>query len=491
MTFTPVRSLIQEPLDLQIPSKPVDFDPFEKGELSATSPTTEPQREIWLSVQMGQDANCAFNESQTLRLRGTLDLAALRSALKTLVQQHEALRTTFSPDGEKLCIVAAIEVPIPVVDLSSLSDRDRQTQWADLRRQEVQQPFDLINGPLFRVQVIRLHAQEHFLVLTGHHIVCDGWSWGVMLPDLAALYSAEVNGRTADLEQPGRFSQYARLQHQLAQSLEFKLAEQYWLKRFANTIPILDLPRDRPRPALKTYTADREDWPLSPSLVKDLKRVGAKAGCSFFTTLLVSFEVFLSRLSGQTDLVIGTPAAGQSFSGAERLVGHCVNFLPLDSHIDPERPFVTYLRMRRSEIMDAYEHQQMSFGSLIQKLRLPRDASRTPLVSVVFNYDRALSGSDLAFEGLEVDLFSNPRYFENFELFINASEVNGKMILECQYNTDLFDAETIRRRLEAFEVLLMGIVADPQQPIWKLPIVSQHEMELLRSWNNTTVEYRN
>jgi amino acid adenylation domain-containing protein len=467
----------------------VDFDPFAQGELSNSSPPTEPQREIWLSVQMSQDANCAFNESQTLRLRGSLDISVLRSALQALVQQHESLRISFSPDGESLCIAAAIELSIPMTDLSNLSGRDQKAAWENLRRTEVKQPFDLINGPLFRVQIVRLHVQEHLLVITGHHIICDGWSLGVMLPDLAALYSAQLHGKIADLELPGRFSQYAQLQQQLVQGSEFQQAEQYWLKQFATTIPVLDLPRDRPRPALKTYTADREDWPLPPTLVKDLKRVGAKSGCSFFTTLLVGFEVFLSRLSGQPDLVVGTPAAGQSFSGQEWLVGHCVNFLPLISHVDNESAFVAHLKLRRSQIMDAYEHQQMSFGSLIQKLNLPRDPSRTPLVSVVFNYDRALSGSDLPFQDLEVELFSNPRYFENFEIFINACEVNGSLVLECQYNTDLFDAATIRRRLEAFEVMLAGVVADPQQPIWKLPIVPPSEAELLRSWNQTQVTY--
>jgi amino acid adenylation domain-containing protein len=476
-------------LNPQATLTPVDFDPFQNGELDSVISTTESQREIWLSVQNGDESNCAYNESLSLWLRGSLDVRALQSALQELVQRHEALRTTFSPDGTVLCVALSIEIAIPLIDLSSLSQGDRQLKLAVLRRAAVLQPFDLVRGPLFRAQIIRCSDREHLVMITAHHLVCDGWSWGVLLPELATLYSAVLNHSTADLEAPLRFSDYALSEERLIQSPAYAAAEQYWLDQFSDQIPVLELSLDRPRPAIKSYNADREDWQLDRSLVEQLKRVGAKAGCSFFTTLLAGFEVFLSRLSGQSDLVVGVPASGQSFAEQEQLVGHCVNFLPICSHIDAKQTFTNYAQKRNSQMLDAYEHQQITFGRLIQKLAIARDASRTPLVSVVFNYDRALTGSDLQFDGLEAEVFSNPRYFENFELFLNASEVNGKLILECQYNTDLFDAETIRRRLEAFEVLLSGIAADPNQPIWKLPILSQHEQQLLNAWNQTQVDY--
>jgi amino acid adenylation domain-containing protein len=468
---------------------PVDFDPFQDGELGSVASTTESQREIWLSVKNGDEANCAYNESQSLWLHGSLDVGALQSALQELVQRHEALRTTFSPDGAFLCVALSTEITIPLIDLSRLSNGDRQTKLDFLRREAVIQPFDLVRGPLFRAQIIQCRDQEHLVMITAHHIVCDGWSWGVLLPDLAALYSAALNQTTADLEAPLRFSEYALLQEDLIQSPAYVAAEQYWLDQFSDQIPVLDLALDRPRPAVKSYSANREDWQLNQSLVDQLKKVGAKSGCSFFTTLLAGFEVFLHRLSGQSDLVVGVPAAGQSFAEQEQLVGHCVNFLPMHSHIDGEQVFADYARKRNSQMLDAYEHQQITFGGLIQKLAIERDPSRTPLVSVVFNYDRALTSRDLQFDGLEAEVSSNPRYFENFELFVNASEVNGKLVLECQYNTDLFDAETIRRWMEAFEVLLSGIVADPSQPIWKLPILLQNEQQLLNSWNDTQVNY--
>ena len=467
----------------------VDFDPFADGELVLIAPATEAQKEIWLSVQMGDDANCAYNESMSLRFCGLLDVEALRSSLQDLVERHEALRITFSPDGETLCIASSLKIDVTLVDLSSLSDREREAQLADIRRQEVEQPFNLTHGPLFRVQIVRLQEKEHLAILTAHHIVCDGWSWGILLPDLGALYSALRQGIGAELPEPEQFSEYALLQSQQTQKSEFIATEKYWLRQFSDQIPVLDLPTDKPRLPLRSFKSAREDWQVKPSLVADLKRIGAKAGCSFLTILLAGFEVFLHRLSGQEDLVVGLPVAGQSVLGQNSLVGHCVNLLPLRSHIDAESSFSDYLRMRRSAMLDAYDHQQLTFGSLLKKLAIPRDPSRIPLVSVTFNVDQAIKGAALQFDGMEVEVFSNPRAFENFEIFVNASESNGRLVLECQYNTDLFEAETIRRRLEEFEVLLAGIVADPNQKLWQLPILPKAEQQLLVDWNATQVNY--
>ena len=466
----------------------VDFDPFADGELVLIAPATEAQKEIWLSVQMGDDANCAYNESMSLRFRGLLDVKALRSSLQDLVERHKALRITFSPDGETLCIASSLKIDVPLIDLSSLSDREREAQLADIRRQEVEQPFNLTHGPLFRTQIVKLQEKEHIALLSAHHIVCDGWSWGSLLPDLGVLYSASRQGVTAELPEPERFSEYALLQSQQTQT-EFIATEEYWLRQFSGQIPVLDLPTDKPRPPLRSFKSAREDWFVNPSLVADLKRIGSKAGCSFLTILLAGFEAFLHRLSGQEELVVGLPVAGQSVLGKNSLVGHCVNLLPLRSHINQDSSFSDYLQSRRSAILDAYDHQQLTFGSLLKKLAIPRDPSRIPLVSVTFNVDQAIKGATLQFYGMDVEVFSNPRSFENFEMFVNASESDGRLVLECQYNTDLFEAETIRRRLEEFEVLLAGIVADPNQQVWQLPILPKAEQQLLVDWNATQVNY--
>ncbi|PSB59231.1 non-ribosomal peptide synthetase [Chamaesiphon polymorphus] len=467
----------------------VDFDPFAEGELLLTAPATESQTEIWASVQMGSDANCAYNESQTLRLRGVLAVESLRSALQQLVLRHEALRTTISPDGTTLCIAESLVLEVPEIDLSGLNVAERETKVAQLRLAAVELPFNLEHGPLFRSQIVKLDPEEHLVIITAHHIICDGWSWAVMMPDLGNLYSALKQGEIPDLAAPERFSTYAIDRADAVDDEESIATEAYWLEQFAGAIPLVDLPTDRPRPPLRTFNSAREDWDLSPILVANLKQLGTKFSCSFMTTLLSGFEVWLYRLTGQEDLVVGVSAAGQAASELYNLVGHCVNLLPLRSQVDGTSSFSEYLQTRRLAVLDAYDRQQFTFGSLVQKLAIPRDASRIPLAPVLLNIDRALDTSQLPFDGLEVELYSNPRTYENFELFVNATEFAGKVTLECQYNTNLFDAETIQRRMAELETLLEGMVADPDRSISTLPLLPVSEQNLLAEWNQTGVSY--
>ncbi|MEG4110940.1 MULTISPECIES: amino acid adenylation domain-containing protein [unclassified Microcoleus] len=476
--------------DLQPKLTAVDFYPFAGGELFACVPATESQKEIWIAVQMGDEANCAYNESMCLRLQGNLDVESLRFSIQELVQRHEALRATFSPDGSTLCIASSIALDIPTIDLSILDDRDRESKLAHLRRQEVDRPFNLVRGPLFRSQIIKLQEQEHIVILTGHHIICDGWSWGILFPDLGAIYSARKQGLAANLPQPESFIEYAISQEENSTATEIIEAEKYWLEQFSNTISVLDLPTDRSRPALRTYQGAREDWELNPDLVANLKRLGKKAGCSFFTTLFAGFEAFMYRLCGQEDLVVGMPAAGQLVGGKDKLAGHCVSLLPLRTRINGEKSFIDYLRSRRTAILDALDCQQITFGTLVKKLAVPRDFSRIPLVPVTFNLDVQLAEEQLNFEGFKAEVFSNPRTYENFEWAVNASETKNKLVLECQYNTNLFDAATIRRHMGEFEVLLEGIVANPERPLKNLPILTAAEQQqLLIEWNNTQTNY--
>ena len=467
---------------------PVDFDPFADGDLISTVAATESQQEIWLSVQMESNANCAYNESQTLRFKGDLDVQALQSAIAQLVQRHEALRTTFSPDGSDLCIGATLHLDVPFLDLLALESSEREQKIADLRHDAVSDPFDLEHGPLFRAQIVRLNTEEYITILTVHHIICDGWSWVVLITDLGKLYSALKQGISPKLDEPEAFSEYAAVAAS-ENSEEAQETLDYWLHQFADTPPVLDLPLDRPRPPLRTFDADREDWVLSPELVANLKQLGIQLNCSFMTTLLSSFEVFLHRLSGQDDIIVGVPAAGQAATSCYGVVGHCVNLLPLRSQINPDLPFRQYLQSRNLAVLDAYDRQRFTFGSLIQKLSIPRDPSRIPLISVLFNLDRGLGADKLLFDGLSVELFSNPRCYENFEIYLNATELNGQVTLECQYNTNLFDSTTIRRWLAAFDTLLQGLVAQPEQAIASLPLLPAAEQQLLLQWNQTKAPY--
>jgi amino acid adenylation domain-containing protein len=464
----------------------VDYDPFASPAIDRTAPSSEAQREIWLATRNGTEASLAFNESVSYRLRGELDLPALRAALQDLVDRHDALRCTFSADGLTLCVSKSLPLSIPLTDLSGLDAGERERRQAERLAGHVDEPFDLEHGPLVRAEIVRRDTRDHLVILTAHHIVCDGWSFWVLTKDLAALYSARSHGRTPALAPAESFADFAADAAGRARTPETMADEAYWLGRFADDVPVLDLPTDRPRPAFKTYASEREDYLLDAALVDQVKKTGARAGASFFTTLLTTFNVLLHRLSGQSDLVVGIPAAGQSVGGHDALVGHCVNVLPLRTRLEPLTPFGELLKAVRTTMLDAYEHQQYTYGTLLQKLPIDRDPSRLPLVSVVFNIDQALAGEARRFEGLDFEFASNPRHYENFDLFVNAMETGGALRLECQYNSDLFDRATLRRWLGAFESLLRAFAEEPAQSVGRAPLLGDEEKELLRHWNAAT-----
>jgi amino acid adenylation domain-containing protein len=462
----------------------IDYDPFVAAALERAIPSTPAQKEIWAAARMASEATCAFNESVSLRFRGDLDIAALGEALNQVVVHHEALRSTLSPLDGRLCIAAELDVGMPLEDLSALPSDGQQQRLQQVLAEEVETAFDLEHGPLGRARLLRLGSRDHWLVLTAHHIVCDGWSMAVVLRDLGLLYS----GAEAPAAQP--FSQYAAWVAEQDQTETHQRAKQFWLGRLQGDLPVLQLPTDRPHPPLKSYRSDRYDHTLAPELVQGLKKLGAKGGASFFTVLLAAYAALLHRLTGQRDLVIGVPAAGQSASGLENVVGHCVNLLPIRCQLDPQSAFSQLLQAMRTHVLDAYDHQQITFGQLLPHLKLPRDASRTPLVSAVFNLDQAVQAKHLPFAGLEVEYHSNPRRYENFEFFINASEAGGQVVLECQYNKDLLDDQTVREWLEGFEALLAGAVAQPDQALAKLPILSKaQQQKILVDWNAMQLYY--
>lgn len=466
-----------------------DFDPFAGPQLEATYPATEAQQEVWTASRWGRDASCAFNESVSLRLRGPLQVAAFEQALACLVAHHEALRTTFAPLDATLCVAARLAVPVGIEDLTTLDFAARDARRLQVLADEVSTPFDLEAGPLVRFRLLRLGPEDYWFTLTAHHLVCDGWSMAVLLEDLATAYSALAAGRPPALpRQP--FRDYIAWQAGADNRDARTRAEAYWLERLRGELPPLELPLDHPRPAVKTYRADRIDQPLPPELVTRLRATGARAGASFLHVLLAGFAALLHRLTGQTDLILGVPAAGQSVSGLDRVVGHCVNLLPLRVQPDPAGSFADLLRAVRADMLDAYDHQAITFSRLLSRLTLPRDPARSPLVAVAFNLDQAVEGSRLPFPGLTAEFSSNPRRFENFEIFINASEAGGRVTLECQYNADLFDHDTVRDRLESFQALLEGAAADVLCPVRLLPVLSREQQQtLLVDWNATALDY--
>src|SRR5205823_667138 len=280
-----------------------------------TIPLTDAQREIWFATQLGPAVSTAYNESCTLRLHGPLQLEALQRAVQQLVERHEALRTTFSPSGAFQRIAATARMEAPLVDFSDLDERNHEACVNDLIGREIQHEFDLVNGPLLRAQIVRLAPDHHRLVFTAHHLICDGWSMSVLLYELGELYSANCRGGSCALPAPMPFSGYAQSEAEEQQSPESAAAEAYWVKQFSDSVPVLELPGDRPRPATRTYSGSHQVRSLQPGLAAAVKRFSAERNCTTFTTLLAVFNALVHRLSGQDDVVIGAPAAGQIMGG--------------------------------------------------------------------------------------------------------------------------------------------------------------------------------
>lgn len=464
-------------------------DTRKDSDLITTLPLTEAQAELWVAAQMGDEASRAFNDSLYIHLRGPLHVEALHKAIQQLVDRHDALRTTFSPTGDFQEIATALALDIPFVDISGLEGDKAHAQMMVMMQEQVRQSFDLAKGPLLRVCLFKLEEQSHCLFVGAHHIVCDGWSMGgVLLDELSKLYSSAQQGVPCPLGKAMQFSEYVEWQGSEQQRSEQEVSGAYWAEQFSGSIPILQLPTDHPRPLVRTYNSARHLLTVDSALYQDIKRVGAQQACTSFTTLLAVFEVWLHRLTGQEDIVVGIPAAGQVLAGGKGLVGHCVNFLPVRKRVSGETTFTDFLKALKDTVLDAYDHQSYTYGSLLKKLKLQRDPSRAPLVSVTFNID--IMDSEFNFSNLNTGIHSGPKDYINFDLRVNAIETNSGLTIEWDYLTDLFDKATIERFVAHFHTLLNGIVANPTQRLVDLPVLTPTERhQLLVEWNATTTDY--
>ena len=468
----------------------VAFDPFAGPEIAMIAPATEPQVEIWTSCLIGGDAaNCAYNECVSLLLTGTFNKDAMFRALQGFINRHQALRMSFSADGTNICVFKELGANVDYQDLSSLSPEKQQALLKEHNKRIVLTPFDLANGPLFKTWLYKLSDYEHYLTFVAHHIICDGWSIGIMMQDLSTLYSGYAKNMPVSLPEAPLFTNYALQQLTLQESAAYKKNEQYWVNQFKGSEHFLNLPVDNPRPALRTYKSRREDFIMDAGLANEVKKMGKSAGASFVTTLLAAFEVFLQQLTGQDEIIIGLPAAGQPATDNYRLIGHCVNLLALRSYPVGDISFKSYLKQRSTDVLDAYDHQLYTFGSLLKKLNIARDPSRVPLVPVMFNIDMGLD-DDVEFHGLQHKLISSPREYENFELFLNIAGHGGAPTLEWSYNTALFKPETIKQMMEKFENLLTEVANGPEILIKDIPLINAKELELqLDAWNSTKYPY--
>ncbi|SCC91285.1 Amino acid adenylation domain protein [Thiomonas sp. X19] len=469
----------------------VDYNPFaDAAPIARVVPATEAQREIWLACQLGAEASLAYNESVSLRLQSpsqsALDAEALRRALGALVARHDALRATFGADGQDMFIAETLALDMPVHDISALTAEQREASLQRHIRADVDTPFNLEQGPLLRAQLIELSECNAVLVLTAHHIVCDGWSFGVLLRELAALLAVAASTHPdAALPVAETYADHALAQLDPVHVQQAEADTSYWVSLYDRSVPVLDLPTRRPRLPQRAFASRREDLRLDSGTLEAVRKLGARHGVSLFAALFGVFAGLISRLSGQDEVVIGVSAAGQSAEGSHSLVGHCVNLLPIRMLVDVEADASALLLQSRTAVLDAYEHQSVSFGGLLKHLQLQREPGRLPLVSVLFNLDARMDAAAFAPAGLQAEVFSNPRSAENFELYLNATQDAQGLLLECQYKTALFDQATVRRWLELYREALVRAAADPAQTLAALLAPPPAEQALLAAWNNT------
>ena len=450
------------------------------------APITEPQLEILVSAKLVQQASCSFNEAFTVSLKGDLNEAALRASLAEIIRRHESLRSTFDLETKIVRFHPHLEIEIPLVDFATSSDP--ANDFERLVAEDAQTPFDLDNGPVVRIRIVRLADRRHVVFFTSHHAVCDGWSTNVILGELSALYPAYSRNSKANLPEPLAFSQYARdLQAEPALRSQEKV-ESYWLNQFAQLPPLLDLPTDRPRAAVKTFEGATARRTISAAEYRKIKKAGASERSTLFSTLLAGFQALLGRLTGQDDLVVGIPAAGQSLLEGQTLVGHSVNLLPLRIQITPTTTFADLLAASRQALLNAYDHQQYTFGTLVRKLGIKREPSRLPLVDVQFNVERF---SAVRIGNLETEVDSCAKKFVNFDLFLNIVESEEGLVLDLDYNTQLFDETTVMRWLAHYESLLVSAAENMRQPVSSLTLLREAERrELVLNFNSTTREYQ-
>ncbi|MGW0709713.1 amino acid adenylation domain-containing protein [Streptomyces sp. NPDC002643] len=457
---------------------------------SGKAPLSFAQQRLWFLDEL-EPGTPHYNVYEAVHMAGRLDVTALEAALDRLLTRHEVLRTVFeSGGGEPVQVVGdAAGFGLPVVDLSGEGDPQAVARERAVR--EARRPFDLEQGPLFRAVLLRLGELEHVLLVTMHHIVSDGWSLGVLVGELTALYGAFAEGRTDPLpELPVQYADYAVWQrdHLRGEAAEHHLT--YWRRQLADAPDLLDLPADRPAPARPTRRGRRRSFVVDAELTAALREVGQQERATPFMVLLSAFKVLLSRYSGQNDICVGTPVAGRSRAETEGLIGFFVNTLVLRSQITANASFRELLRDIREVTLNAYEHQELPFERLVEELRPVRDPSRTPLFQVMFILQNA-PVPPVELPGLRLQQLPIDNNTAKFDLTLSLTEApDGSINGAVEYSEDRFDADRIDRLTEHYLHLLRGVVATPDVAVARLGILPPTEhADVVRNWNDTATDW--
>ncbi|OPF19391.1 non-ribosomal peptide synthetase [Microcystis aeruginosa KW] len=457
---------------------------------AAELPLSFAQTRLWFLAEF--ESNSSFyNIPLALRLEGTLNSEILIQSLEEICDRHEALRTNFiTVDGIPTQVVQARTWTVTVVDLQHLSGSEQAIASQELAQNQAVQPFDLAGEPLIRITLVVLSETEHLLLVCMHHIVSDGWSMGVFLQELTALYNAYIQGLSSPLNPLSiQYGDFTLWQRQWLQGEVLQQQLDYWQKQLAGAPALLSLPTDRPRPNQQSFAGGHLPFSLSWELTEKLTQLTQEQGVTLFMTLLTAYAVLLYRYTEQEDILIGTPIANRNRSEIEGLIGFFVNTLVLRIDLSGKPNFNQLLGRVREMAMDAYAHQDLPFEMLVEVLQPERDLSHAPLFQVDFLLQNS-PPSPLELTGLTATPLTTENETAKFDLTLGMENTGAELKGVWEYNTDLFDRSTIERLTGNFITLLEALVVNPQQPIFQLPLLTEVEAkELLKDWNATEKEY--
>ncbi|HZX27069.1 MAG TPA: condensation domain-containing protein, partial [Telluria sp.] len=434
------------------------------------------QQRLWFLDQL-EPGSPLYNIPVAVRLRGKLDVSAFRSALNEVVRRHEALRTTFaSVDGTPVQVIAPeLVLPLEETDLSGLPPAEREARALWLGQDEAQSPFDLTTGPLVRARLIKLAKDEHIAVLNAHHIVSDGWSMGVLVREMGALYAAFAEGKASPLAPlPVQYADFAHWQRQWLSGATLQNQLDYWKEQLSGAPALLALPTDRPRPAMQSYRGTISTFEIPAETLAGLHALGAREQATLFMTIAAAFNILLARYSGQSDVCIGTAIANRNRAETEDLIGFFVNTLVLRTQVDGSQTFADLLRAVRATALAAYAHQDVPFEQLVEVLRPQRQLSYAPLFQVMLVLQNA--PLEMRLPGLVLEPVNGDSGTSKFDLTLNLAEQGGKLVGTIEYSTDLFDASTIERMARHFTNLLAAAAETPEKRVDSLPMLDPSEL---------------
>jgi amino acid adenylation domain-containing protein len=489
----PVRVLFEAPTVAELAARvagatgvPADSVPLAAVPREGPLPLSFAQRRLWFIDQM-EPGRAAYNLAGALRIRGPLDAAALERSLTEVVRRHEALRTRFATvDGEPVQVIdAPAPIRIPVVELADGSEDALRSIAAE----EALRPFDLATGPLLRSTLVRMADEEHALLFTMHHIISDGWSIGVLVREVSELYGAFTEGRAPSLPAlPVQYADYAAWQraHLAGPVLDAQIG--YWREALAGAPPRLELPVDRPRPAIPSDRGAVVPFMLSTEATRALRALARREGATVFMTLLAAWQLLLSRYSGQDDVLVGSPIAGRGRSEVENLVGFFVNTLVLRADLSGDPTFGALLGRVREAALGAYAHQDVPFEKLVEELQPERSRAHTPFFQVMFSQQNA-EPSSLRLGAADVEALQLDAHAARFDLSLAVAEEGDALRGLLTYRTDLYDADTAARMVGHYAALLADVAADASRRVSAYALLAEDERrQVLETWNATAAE---